>query len=1154
MNPDEGFDRRGFFKLLSLAGIGSLIGTARDAWAVDRVENPLRNYPRRDWERAYRDLWQYDSSFVFTCAPNDTHNCHLKAHLKNGVVVRIMPTYRYGEARDLQGNQSSSRWDPRCCNKGIALTRRFYGDRRVRYPMVRAGFKRWVEEGFPRDADGRAPAEMMRRGHDSYERVSWDQAADLVAKTLKNVAETYSGAEGARRLTAQGYDPDTITAMRGAGVQTLKFRGGMPLLGVTRVLGQYRLANSMALLDAKVRGVSPSEAIGARGWDNYSWHTDLPPGHTMVTGNQTIEFDLYAVENAKMVVVWGMNWITTKMPDSHWLTEARVKGTKVVVIACEYSATCNKGDEVIVVRPGVTPALALGLAQVIVRENLFDDAFIKKFTDLPLLVRMDNLQLMRASEVFPNYRNAPLRNGTTVIPPGRAAPPAYQQTGQYIPQPLRDEWGDFVAWSEQADAPVAVNRDQVGAFFDVENVAPKLEGTFEVHLANGETVQARTVFDLTKEYLTANFSPQATEEITWAPAAAVQSLAREIAGLKGQVLFALGMGPNQFFNNDLKDRAVFLLAALTANIGQPGGNIGSYAGNYRVALFEGIPQYINEDPFNLQLNAAQPARERQYWVQESAHYYNHGDKPLRYGNRNLTGSTHMPTPTKTLWFANANSILGNVKWHYEVVNNVLPKFEMVCVNEWWWSTSCEYADVVFAVDSWAELKHPDMTASCTNPFLHMFPPTEMQRVHDSKGDIEVAALVTQKLASVCEEPRFANVYHFTHRDNTSVYLQRILNRSTTTIGYRVEDLLARAREGVPSLMMSRTTPRVGGWEQINESAPFWTKTGRMEFYRHEREFVSAGENLVVHREPIDSTFYEPNVILAAPHPAIRPEGPAAHGAREDDVSSEARQGRNVVKAWSALKETQHPLRHHDAAFKFVFHTPKYRHGVHTTPIDIDQIAVWFGPFGDVYRHDRRLPWVTEGYVDINPDDARELGVHDGDYVWIDADPEDRPFHGWQRNREAYKVARLMARARFYPGTPRGVTRMFFHMYGATPGSVRGHESRRDGLARNASTNYQAMFRYGSHQSATRGWLKPTLMTDSLARKEMFGHKMGKGFLADSHCPTGAPREAFVKITRAEPGGLGGSGDWRPVTLGLRANSENANYQRYLRGALITRRS
>ena len=48
----------------------------------------------------------------------------------------------------------------------------------------------------------------------------------------------------------------------------------------------------------------------------------------MVTGQQSMEFDLNSVEQAKTVVAWGMNWITTKMPDAHWLTEARMKGTK----------------------------------------------------------------------------------------------------------------------------------------------------------------------------------------------------------------------------------------------------------------------------------------------------------------------------------------------------------------------------------------------------------------------------------------------------------------------------------------------------------------------------------------------------------------------------------------------------------------------------------------------------------------------------------------------------------------------------------------------------------------------------------------------------------------------------------------------------------
>ncbi|MBI4600378.1 MAG: molybdopterin-dependent oxidoreductase, partial [Planctomycetes bacterium] len=371
MSNQPGLSRRQFLELAASLGFGGLLSSASRAWGIDvqAVENPLESYPDASWERAYRDLYKTDSSFVFLCAPNDTHNCLLRAYVRNGVVVRLGPTFGYGKAEDLYGNRCSARWDPRCCQKGLALTRRIYGDRRVRQPMVRKGFKAWVDAGFPRDpATGRPPAEHFRRGWDGWERVTWEQAVDYLARTLVNVAETYSGEKGAARLAAQGYEPETITAMRGAGTQALKFRGGMPLLGLTRIFGLYRMANAMALLDAKVRGVPPDQALGGRGWDNYSWHTDLPPGHTMCTGTQTVEFDLYGVESSKLVLVWGMNWITTKMPDSHWLTEARLKGTKIVVIACEYSATSTKADDAIVVRPGTTPALALGLAGVIMRE------------------------------------------------------------------------------------------------------------------------------------------------------------------------------------------------------------------------------------------------------------------------------------------------------------------------------------------------------------------------------------------------------------------------------------------------------------------------------------------------------------------------------------------------------------------------------------------------------------------------------------------------------------------------------------------------------------------------------------------------------------------------------------------------------------------
>jgi nitrate reductase alpha subunit len=453
-----------------------------------------------------------------------------------------------------------------------------------------------------------------------------------------------------------------------------------------------------------------------------------------------------------------------------------------------------------------------------------------------------------------------------------------------------------------------------------------------------------------------------------------------------------------------------------------------------------------------------------------------------------------------------------------------------------------------------ELKYPDMTASNTNPFLQVFPRTPLRRTFPTVSDLDTYLGVADALASLTGDRRFTDYWKFVRDNQVEVYLQRILDASAPCRGYSVRDLEALAAQGIPALMNTRTYPRTFSWEQVHESKPWYTKTGRLEFYRGEPEFLEAGENLVVYREPVDSTFYDPNAIVARPHVAIRPAGPEAYGFPRDKRDWSARQGRNVIVTPDELVKTQHPLI--PAGYASVFHTPKYRHGSHTTPIDTDLMANFFGPFGDMYRRDKRSPHVGEAYLDINPDDARALGVNDGDYVWVDGDPQDTPFKGWQdkgREAEAH-VARLLCRARYYPGTPKGIMRMWHNGYMATPGSVRGHESRADGLAKNPDTNYQSFFRYGSHQSLTRSWLKPTHQTQSLITRRSFTHEVTKGFQADVHCVTGAPREAMCKVTKAEDGGIGGKGLWRPVTLGLRPTNESAAMKRYLAGDFRPRRA
>ncbi|MHC4678083.1 MAG: hypothetical protein ACYTEK_05235 [Planctomycetota bacterium] len=165
--PVNFLTRRRFVQLggagLASAAGGPLFAALR---FVEDVDNPLDFYPARDWEKVYRSQFKHDFTYHFLCAPNDTHNCLLKAFVKNNVITRIGPSYGYGKAKDLYGNQASSRWEPRLCQKGLALIRRIQGPRRVKYPMVRDGFKNWVDAGFPREADGRPPERYLKRGQE----------------------------------------------------------------------------------------------------------------------------------------------------------------------------------------------------------------------------------------------------------------------------------------------------------------------------------------------------------------------------------------------------------------------------------------------------------------------------------------------------------------------------------------------------------------------------------------------------------------------------------------------------------------------------------------------------------------------------------------------------------------------------------------------------------------------------------------------------------------------------------------------------------------------------------------------------------------------------------------------------------------------------
>ncbi len=1145
---NSGFTRRDFLKTTSAAlGAAGTVGWPLQALGFrDNIANPLAFYPDRAWEKIYRDQYRYDSTFSWVCSPNDTHACRVMAYTRNGIITRMGSQYDHQDYADIYGNKATANWNPRQCAKGYTFHRLVYGPYRLKHPIIRKGWKQWADDGYPELTDeNKTKYKFDSRGTDTHVRIAWDDVFKYIAKAYVAVAKRYSGDAGAKRLREQGYPEEMIEEMGGAGTRTFKMRGGMGLLGVIGKYGMYRLNNSMALLDVHVRGVKPEEAKGGRNWSNYTWHGDQAPGHPWVHGLQTSDCDFNDLRFSKLIIMDGKNLVENKMTDSHWFIECMERGGRIVVIAPEYGAPSTKADYWMPIRPSSDTALWLGITRLMIEKKWYDEKFIKQFTDFPLLVRTDTLARLRADEVIPGYKSDLAGDG-----------PSFKVQGLTPDQ--HETIGDRVVWDAKTNKAVAITRDDVGKRFDKKGIDPKLEGSWKVKLVDGAEVEVTTLWSLYQIHLK-DYDMDTVVEITHSPKELIERLAKDIWNTTqngGPVAIHQGEGINHWFHATEMNRAAYLPMMLTGNIGKKGAGVHAWAGNYKAALFQGsavtgpgFKGWVAENPFNLNLDEKAHGKEVEVSGRckgEEPAYWNHGDRPLIVdtpkGRKVFTGQTHMPTPTKTLHFNNVN-LFNNAKHAYDMFKNVNPGIEMIIAQDIVMTASVQYADIGLPANSWVEFEDLEMTASCSNPFLQIWK-GGVKPVFDSKDDLTILANIGKAVGEEIGDKRFHDMFKFEHEGKRGIYIQRLLDTCTTTVGYKLDDILA-GKYGPPgaALMLFRTYPRIPFWEQVYDDEPFHTDTGRMHAYTDVPEAIEYGENFIVHREGPEATPYLPNVIVSS-NPYIRPED---YGLPLDAEHWDERTVRNVKMNWRDVKQTKNFL--WERGFKFFCLTPKTRHRVHSQWSNVDWHMIYDSNFGDPHRMDRRSPYVGEHQLHMNPQAAKDLGINDGDYVYVDANPADRPYRGAKPDDPFYKVARLMLRAVYNPAYPYGVIMMKHAPYIATEKSVKAHETRKDGRAL-SDDGYQANLRYGSQQSVTRNWHMPMHQTDTLFHKKKVYMSFFFGGEADNHAINTVPKETLVRVAKAEDGGLGGKGIWKPATTGLTPSNENDVMKRYLAGGFL----
>ncbi|MDP3938741.1 MAG: molybdopterin-dependent oxidoreductase, partial [Deltaproteobacteria bacterium] len=792
----------------ALRGLAAEPGFEGRALAVvAQIENPLEYYPDRDWEEVYRNQYAYDRTFTFICAPNDTHMCRVRAFVRNGVVIRLEQNYDYQRYSDLYGNKATYAWNPRMCLKGYTIHRRVYGPYRAKGPMIRKGWRQWADDGFPALSDDPALRTKYRfdsRGTDDFVRVSWDEAATYLAKGLMAIARTYSGEEGKRRLIEKdGYPAEMLEHWEGAGTRTIKLGSSLPIHGVIGKFGLFRMANLLGLVDAHVRGVGPGEAKGAREWSEYTWRGDQAPGQPFVHGLQTSDIDLNDLRFTKFTVQVGKNLIENKMPEAHWLTELMERGARIAVIAPEYNPAATKADYWISVRPGLSDtAIFLHVTKALMDKGWYDAPFVKQFTDFPLLVRTDTLKRLKPEDVIRGYRNKDISRG-----------PSFTIHGMTAEQ--RDRLGDFVVYDLTSRGFRPISRDDVGRKIADAGIDPALEWRGRVTLLDGAEIEVMTVWEMYREHLR-DYDLDTTADICGAPKELIEKLVEDFGrrfwdpDFVGRpreaypVAIHFGEGINHYYHATLHNRATFLPLMLIGSVGFHGAGAHTWAGNYKGALLQGSGwsgpgvggAWVKEDPFNQVLDPdgqIRPENIRELLHGEEMSYWGFGDRPLIVdtpgeGRKNFTGRTHMPSPTKAMWYCNAN-LINQAKWVYHLLVHVNPKVDLIVDQQVEWTGSAEYSDIVLPANTWLEFEDLECGASCSNPFLQLWGGNGIKPLYDSKDDGMIFALVSQKLTELTNDHRFRDHWKFVLEGKSQVYIQRVFDNCTTTKGYKVSDIM-----------------------------------------------------------------------------------------------------------------------------------------------------------------------------------------------------------------------------------------------------------------------------------------------------------------------------------------------------------------------------
>ena len=365
------------------------------------------------------------------------------------------------------------------CAKGRAAPELVYHKDRLKRPLRRTRPKGDVDPG--------------------WEEISWDEALDQTATAMRRIAEQH----GPEAVAFSQSSNSTTAIADSAGF-------------VRRLMNAFGTPNQVSHLDIC-------------GWGR-AFATRYVFGVGSVASGGGAMPD---IAESGCLILWGYNPSFSRITHATATVAGLKRGMKLIVIDPRNVGLANKADVWLRVRPGTDGALALGLANVMIEREWYDQEFVRAWSNGPLLVRSDTDRLLKAEDLV-------------------------SSTGS----------GHFVAWDSLTNS--VVGYDPVAGRYEAPSEHLALRGEYVIATVDG-SISCEPVFEryaaLCKKY-----TQEVIEATCWIPRGQLEEAARTIWQARPVSYYAWS-GHEQHANTTETARAMAMLYALSGNFDAAGGNV-----------------------------------------------------------------------------------------------------------------------------------------------------------------------------------------------------------------------------------------------------------------------------------------------------------------------------------------------------------------------------------------------------------------------------------------------------------------------------------------------------------------------------------------------------------------------------------------------------